>query len=145
MSGVVFQGSIHMDLLFRDRVLGRAWAPQFVERAIDDDLADSFLREHAEVLPWRWANVISKEAYRQLIKILRDSATGKDGIPFSCWHAIGEAAIDVLYDCGEELASGLAPPIWYNDSLSAFLLKKPPEAGSSQIVVEHTDMRLLFA
>ena len=48
-----------------------------------------------------------------------------------------------MYDCGEELASGLAPPIWYNDSLSAFLLKNPPEDGSSQVVVEHTDMRFL--
>jgi hypothetical protein len=114
------------------RLLLHHWQPVFAEHAIFD--ADvTILSEHIQQAPNNIEWEVNKDEFSSLLKHMRDSAPGPDGVPYSALQAAGAIAVDVLYEAYLELLAGSAMPTALNTSHMVFLPKCEVEDDAIQV------------
>ena len=72
------------------------------------------------------------------MNVLRDSAPGLDGLPFSAWANAGDYAIDTLLNIDSWLRRGLRMPAAFNSILQVFL-PKGSHADDDEVVAREPD------
>ena len=117
-------------------LLREHWRQVFCQKEVDDELMDRWLREDLEHVPEDFSsnlphNPVPKETFLTAIHGTKNSAPGRDGIPFKAWRLISALAAEVFHKAYSEMTSAEGPAKmredWanFNECLMVFLPKKP--------------------
>jgi len=117
-------------------LLREHWRQVFCQREVDVELMDRWLREDVEHLPEDFSShlphsPVPAETFLEAIRCTKNSAPGRDGIPFKAWRLISELAAEVFHKAYSEMTSPEGPDKmreeWanFNECLMVFLPKKP--------------------
>ena len=104
------RGNFLTDLQAMVNLLRRHWSEIFKEKGVESEMLDNWLEEDAadridnrpdhSVL----RNIkVRRRDLRRALKPSNNSAAGPDGIPYGAWRALGDSAVNVLYDAFSEL------------------------------------------
>ena len=87
------------------------------------------------VKPWELCDIPPphEDNFQSTFNALGDCGVGPDGLAYSAWNSEGGAT--TLHLLSQDLANDVAPPIAFNDSLTAFL-KKGNFPGDLEEVIE---------
>ena len=116
--------------------LSSTWSPTFaVEPQIDLDKAKQYLADHAVPLDFSDVTMPTKENFESMLRKIKHSAPGPDGLPYAAWKAAGSAGIDTLFLLLTHSLSGLPLHIEYNQSLTVFIPKGEEDEDTPTSVV----------
>jgi len=127
----------------RVEALRQAWQPVFDEKAIDEDLALHTARTWCRDFGFDQCPPPDEAVFAEIINRAKNSSPGPDGIPFIAYKASGPRATKTLFLTGLEIASGVAPPIPYNDAIQIFAPKGEDELDSELVSRAPADTRPL--
>ena len=81
--------------------------------------------------------------FQKVFKVARNSAPGKDGLPYEAWKRSGIDACQTLFEVGQWLASGFKMGISFNDCVNVFPPKNSLEGDDVEVLREPKNTRPL--
>ena len=108
-----------------NQAIRKHWGDIHKEAPRDEDAQFSMLSHlvgKGAIVPWNWENAVEpgEEDIGRFLKFKRDSAPGKDGIPFSAYKYGGKMCKEVLHNCAKAIMEGVLPGDDFNESISVF-------------------------
>ena len=99
------------------------WGSTFKSKPIDETLARTFATKYAVPLDLSTTHPPSEDDYAAFLKRAKESALGKNGVRYRCWHHAGPAGYRTLKRAQDSMMCGTLPPDDFNSSLGIFLPK----------------------
>ena len=102
------------------KFLASEWAPTFDHKPISLPTASDIISSHSVPLPFHDSKPPRIYDFERVMKSLRDSSPGPDGLPYSAWRKSGLKGCTTLFHIFYWLSQGLRMPISFNSSLLVF-------------------------
>ena len=117
------------------------WEQVFKQKGVDQQLMDAWLQEDAQHLPTDCHEhlpheVVPRATFRKAVKLIGNSAPGRDGIPFKAWRRVVDLAAGAVEAAYKEriAADGIdrlrAEWSSFNESIMVFIPQKKPFPGT---------------
>ena len=109
LSGIILpDGQIVSDCSGKDKALADYWSVIFGQKRINRAVAEKFLRQYGSTIPSHDMPPPTSSDIKQFIIYAAPTATGPDGVPYSCWNAT-EKGPETLHGLSIELRKGRKP------------------------------------
>ena len=105
-------------------LLASSWSEVFSSGTFDHARAESFLDLHATgYIGTGDSPPPTLREIQKFIRKVKHSAPGPDGFPYAAWNDQHEWGANTLFLFCLYLIGGSLPPLWFNESLTVFLIK----------------------